>query len=405
MAVLSLGNFFAAGQFFLVVYILAPYLATVVPAAVSGLAISLGAVFTLSLFPLLPQLVHRHGAQRLAVLLGVINLLIMLGLAAAPSAFFAVLFAALACGIAPFIGYQLDLLLEGTISDERTTGRMRTLFLTAGNIALVISPLVTGLLLGERAQYDHAFLFAAACLAPFILIMALGNFEQSEPQAKTYNLIEASRCVVKDKDLTAVLLSAGVLQFFFHLVPLYIPLYLHTVLGFPWSDLGWAFAVMLLPFVLLEYPVGWLADTRFGDKRIMAAGFVIAGLSLAAIGLITSTTSMASIVVILVLTRVGAALLEATTEGHFFRRVSVHDTQSVSLFRMLRPVGALTAPIVASLLLLTGSYTFFFAVTGFFVLLAGLLSALRIEDARRAAHTNVFDAPPFPPQGAPQAHG
>lgn len=402
--VLSLGNFFAAGQFFLVLYIIAPYLAMSVPAAMSGLAISLGAVITLSLFPSLPRFVHRYGPQKLAVAFGTLELVMLLGLAAYPGPVLAVLLVAFACATAPFIAYQLDLLLEGTVEDETQTGRVRTLFLTAANIALVLSPIATGYLLADSERYGLVFLVAAACLLPFIGIMAFARFAQTAPPETQHDLLDASRCLMGDRDLCAVAVSHGVLQFFFHIVPLYIPLYLHTVLGFPWSDLGWMFAVMLIPFVVLEYPVGWLADTRFGDRRIMAAGFVIAGLSLAAIGFITAETPLGPILAILILTRIGGALVEATTEGHFFRRVGAYDTQSVSLFRMLRPLGALTAPVIATLLLLTGNYLFFFAVTGFAVFLAGFVAALTIQDTRPVAHTSPYAAPPFPPQGAPKAH-
>jgi hypothetical protein len=314
-----------------------------------------------------------------------------------------VLLIALACATAPFIAYQLDLLLEATVEDETHTGRVRTQFLTAGNIALVLAPVVTGYLLADSERYGLVFLVAAACLLPFILIMSAVRFAQPAPPEEHHNLIDASRCLMGDRDLCAVAVSHGVLQFFFHIVPLYIPLYLHTALGFAWTDLGWMFAVMLVPFVVLEYPVGWLADTRFGDRRIMAAGFVIAGLSLAAVGFITPETPLGSILAILMLTRIGAALVEATTEGHFFRRVGAHDTQSVSLFRMLRPLGALAAPVFATVLLLTGSYVFFFAVTGFGIFLAGFLASLRIEDSRPVAHTSPYAVPPYPPQGAPKA--
>lgn len=381
IGVLSLGNFFAAAHFFLIIYILAPYLATLMPAAVSGLAISLGAVITLSLFPLVPRYVRLYGPKKLGIFLAIGEMFFLVALAANPMPLLAVLLAALACANSPFIAYQLDLLLEGAVTDENATGRFRTAFLTAGNFALVLAPVVTAFLLDDSERYSLVFLVAALTLVPFIFVMSRGHFPVSALPPRT-DVREACLCVMRDKDLRAIAFANLVLQIFFHLAPLYIPLYLHTVLGIPWSQLGWMFAVMLIPFILLEYPAGWLADTKLGDRRLLAAGFVIMGLSFAATGFVTDATSLGAIVAVLVLSRIGAALVEAMVESHFFRRVSAEDANTVSAFRMLRPTGALLAPIIGSILLSVGSYLSFFAITGAGILLFGLWSARLITDPR-----------------------
>ena len=139
---------------------------------------------------------------------------------------------------------------------------------------------------------------------------------------------------------------------------------------------------MLLPFVLLEYPAGALADTKLGDKVLLLGGFVCMGLSFAAISLITATTPAFVILTILVLTRVGAALVEAMVEGHFFRRVSEQDTNTVSVFRMTRPAGALVAPLIGSIFLAFTSYAVFFFVSGIVIAVLGVMAARSVYDAR-----------------------
>lgn len=402
IAVLSLGNFFSAAYFFLIIFILAPYLATLLPAAVVGLAIALGAIVTLVIFPFLPGLVRRFGPQKISIALALIEIMLLLGLATGPGALLAVIFSAFAMALAPFSAYQLDLMLEAVVTDEGSAGRIRTLFLSFAGIALVLAPLVAGLLLGETNRYWLVFLAAALVLVPFVFIMARHDLPLPAPPKRT-NLRDACLCVLADRDLRAVMLGYLTLQLFFHLAPLYIPLYLHIELGIPWSELGWMFAVMLIPFVVLEYPAGWLADTNLGDKRILAAGFVITGISFAALGLVTISTPLFAILAVLVLSRVGAALVEAMTEGHFFRRVSSEDANTVSLFRMLRPTGALLAPIVGGLLLAVADYSALFAITGLIILLFGLVSARGIRDSRPGAHISPVAAPPFPPHGAPRA--
>ena len=186
-----------------------------------------------------------------------------------------------------------------------------------------------------------------------------------------------------DVDLRAAAVGNAVLQIFYHLAPLYIPLYLHGTVGIPWSELGWMFTVMLLPFVLVEYPAGYLADKFIGDKEMLIGGFVIIGVSFGSLAFVTSATPMVLLLLALIGSRVGAAMVEAMVEGHFFRRVSSQDANTVTVYRMSRPLAALLAPLSASLLLfLTGSYTVFFITSGLVLVVLGVLSAQYVQDVR-----------------------
>lgn len=379
--VLSVANFFGAAHFFLLIYIVTPYLALSMPESQVGLVISLGAIITLVAFPFMPRLVRRYGVKRLAIVLAFLQAVVVFVLAASPSLPFAILCVALACALSPLIAYQLDLLLEAITTEEGSTGRVRTLFLTAGGIALILAPLITGFLLNGTEAYARVFLAASLSLTPFIVLLLLEKLPEGEPPH--LSAIRATcACLWSNPDLRAAALANGVLQFFFHLAPLYIPLYLHTVLGFPWSDLGWVFAVMLLPFVFLEYPAGYIADRWLGDKELMVAGFIIMGVAFAVTGFMTAGTPLIVIAGVLFASRVGAALTEAMVEGHFFRSVSERDANTISVYRMMRPVGALVAPVFASVLLLSGNYLAFFMVSGALIAAFGIIVAIPLRDVR-----------------------
>jgi MFS family permease len=378
-SILTLGNFFAPTHFFLIIYVITPYLATFMPDSATGLVVSLGAIITLGIFPLMPHLVRVHGPRRLAIFFAVIEGFALSWLSLDPSPLPAILLIALACATTPLLSYQLDLLLEASIAKEGTTGRIRTLFLTSANIALVFAPLLVGLLLDSGESYWRVFAVAAASLLPFIALMGVRKL----PEGTTPNfvgIIEAYICTMKDRDLRAIVFAHGTLQFFYHIAPLYIPLYLHNVLGIAWQDLGWIFAIMLLPFALLEYPAGWIADRKWGDQELLIGGFVLMAISFAALALVTVDTMMIVIALILVLNRSGAALVEAMSEGHFFRRVSASDAATVSIFRMTRPIAALIAPIIGSIVLSVSSYGALFLITGALIGIAGVASGMRIKD-------------------------
>ncbi|HEX2792359.1 MAG TPA: MFS transporter [Candidatus Paceibacterota bacterium] len=380
-ALLSFGNFLSGGHFFLIIYIIGPYLATFMSDDAAGLVISLGAVVTLAVFPWMPSLVRRFGSRNIALALAFLQAVMLLLLAANPIPVFAAGLLALVCATAPFIAYQLDLLLEATVREEGSTGRIRTAFLTASSVAVILAPLLIGAILGDGSDYRGVFLAASLSLTPFIMLFLFERPQEGAPP-RISRLSATCICIMNDKDLRSVTFAHAMLQVFYNLAPLYIPLYLHTVLGMPWSDLGWLLAFALLPFVFLEYPAGWIADRFIGDKEMLVAGFLIMGGAFALVPLITLATPLAAVFGILLLTRVGAAITEAMVEGHFFRRVDERDASTVSVIRMMRPAGALVAPLVGSILLATTGYGTLFISTGIAIALLGTWAALGMQDIR-----------------------
>ncbi len=380
--VLSFGNFFSSMHFFLIVYVIGPYLATFLPDNQTGLVVAAGAVGTLILFPFMPRIAERHGIRKTAIVIASFVAVALFLLAGQPPFWLAALCLAFVCATTPFIQYLLDLLLEATGAAHGEIGRVRTLFITAGNVALILSPLLISFFLDGTNAYWRVFLVAALSLTPFITLFLFEQLPEHPPRRHA-RLVESCMCLINKADIRAVIAGNGVLQFFYHLAPLYIPLYLHHALGMPWSQLGWMFAVMLLPFVLVEYPAGYIADKWLGEKELLIAGFAITGVSFASLAFVTTATSMWVLLGILVATRVGSALVEAMVEGHFFKRVSTDDANTVTLYRMTRPIAALVAPVSASILLaLTGSYLVFFVAMGLLILIAGVGSTYFIVDDR-----------------------
>ncbi len=108
------------------------------------------------------------------------------------------------------------------------------------------------------------------------------------------------------------------------------------------------FSIMLLPFLLFELPLGIVADTSFGHKKIMAAGAVIMACSLIVFAY-TSSTSILIWSIILFMTRVGASFVEAMSETYFFKHISIRDVYTLALFRSNRSLAQIIGPLIASL--------------------------------------------------------
>lgn len=378
--VLSVGNFFGAAHFFLVLYVAATYLADFMSDAQVGLVISSAAALSLAAFPFMPSLVRRMGARRALVALSLAQAVVATVLTLPVSATFAALGIMVLIGLSPLAAFLLDLLLEAATPNETESGMVRTTFLTVGSIALVSTPLLIGVLLGPAEAYERVFLAAAIVLTPLIALLAAERLpENSAPELG--NFMATLSCCVKNQDLRATTLAFLILQIFYTLAPLYIPLYLHEVLGIPWTQLGWIFAVMLLPFVFVQFPAGYIADRWLGDKELLLGGFVVLGTSFALVSFISEETSLLFVALLLLLTRVGAALVEAMTDSHFFRRVSALDTETITLFRMMRPLGTLIAPLIGGVLLVSG-YPALFIVSGALIVAVGVIVTLPLVDVR-----------------------
>lgn len=379
--ILFFANFFFSALTALTAYILLPYLSTLMSTAYTGLVVAGGGLAALIFFPFLPRLVARYGAQQLALVFALVEMITIFVLAAAPGLFASILLIIVMVALQPFLSYELDLLLEATGDTEGMAGRVRALFLTAWNSGGFIAPLLIGALLVNTDAYGRIFIAAAAALVPFVVLFAARRLPRGaapEPSPMSDTLA----CIFHNRDLTAVSIAHIILWFFYVWAPLYTPIYLHSVLGFSWTDLGWIFSIMLIPYVLIEYPAGWLADRFIGDKELMLAGFLVAGSALASISLLTASSPLILILCILVVSRCGAALIESMTEGHFFRRVTERDINSVSIFRGAWPLAYVIAPVTGSIILFFGSYQLLFVLTGAFVAIAGAIATFFIRDFR-----------------------
>ena len=365
----------------LLLYITTPFLATVMPEQYVGFVLSLGAAITLIVFPFVPRLVRILGPRRLALWSLALSSSLLLVLALYPIVPIVIAIVALFLALAPITAYFLDLLLEAATEGEGQTGRVRTVFMTFGNLAYIAGAFGVGLLLGEMNTYARVLYVAAVSLIPFFLLLLFVRIPDGKPPVFKH-ILEVAHCLIKDPDFRAVGLAYGTLQFFFCLVPYFTPLYLANVLNIPWSELGWIYALTIIPFILLEYPAGYIADRYYGDKELMAIGFLIMGGATAAIAFTTAATSLVAIAAVLVVTRIGAAIADAMCETHFFRRVSDRDANTVGVFRMIRPVGALLAPLTASLLLIVSNFNVMFFTVGCALIVVGVAASLSIKDIR-----------------------
>jgi hypothetical protein len=270
----------------------------------------------------------------------------------------------------------LDINLEKETKSEGTTGNKRGIFLTAQNIAWVISPLALALFVNQNT-FGVIYLLSGAILIPLFVIAILSFKNIKEVKVAESKIISTLRSLKSRGDEARIIGVQFILNFFYSWMVIYLPLLLSKQMGFGWDKIGIIFTIMLLPFVLFEMPAGSLADKKYGEREILFLGFIIMFISTAIIPSLLSATFLIWAVVLFG-TRTGASLIEISSETYFFKHVKEEDTGIISLFRMARPLSYVVAPLIALPVIYFFSYSTSFYFLAFFVLL-GLLFVPKID--------------------------
>lgn len=274
--------------------------------------------------------------------------------------------------------FNLDVFVESVSDDESLTGSIRGTYLTITNIMIVLAPLSISFLLAN-GNYSSVYILSALLLIPLYLIVR--KFKHVN-EAKMHH-IEIQKTVgeyINDRNLYNVFVSHTLLQLFYGFMVIYTPLYLEKYIGFAWSEIGIIFTIMLLPFVIFELPVGELADDKYGEKEFMTIGFAIMGLFTLVISFIT-VKSFWLWAIILFITRIGASLVEVSTESYFFKKVNKKRTDVVSLFRISRPLALVIAPVIATVAFGFIPFKYIFIIVGS-IMIVGTHYSLALRDTK-----------------------
>lgn len=270
---------------------------------------------------------------------------------------------------------NLDIILE-SFSVDRMSGRIRGLHLTIMNTGFILGPFLSTRIL---EMFDYKGIFFANFTIQFLIfsIALIGLRGINHTVNRKETAIELLKRVWCKKNILRIYYISAVLEVFYAIMIIYAPLYLLN-LGFSWTDIGIAFSIMLVPFVVTQYPMGLIADTKTGEKEFLILAIFIMGVSTLAF----FYNESANIFVwagILFMTRIGASLIEILRDSYFYKKIDGDDIDLIDFFRTSRPIAYMAATGLASILL------FFFPMKYIFLFLAaivfsGLYAAVRLMD-------------------------
>jgi len=344
-------NFFHALRYATPLYFHASFLISRgIPEELVGLVYGVG--FLASILGLIaaPYLLQTFGNYRTFAWALAVSSIGILSLPFLPYTAFLLGVFVLVIALSGVVLFSMDMFLEGLADNENETGGIRGLFLMFANLGFFAAPLIGGYLAGEE-NFAHLYAFTALMSVPILLLLPVFLKRFRDPHYKPISAGHILALVRASRDIRGVYYAQFLLQFFYGAMIIFMPIYLHEHLGFTFAETGIMFSLMLLPFVVLPAPLGWLSDTRFGEKEMLVVGLAITALSTAFIPFIPNSV-FAAWAGLLIATRVGASIVETMADVYFFKHVDGDDSDIVSAYRIVLPAAHVSAPILGSLFLL-----------------------------------------------------
>ena len=334
------------------------------------------AFVTIISFIFTPRLLKRYGNYKVTLLLLGLDAFALFGLSLFHNPYFILFCFVLMYVASTVVGFCFDLFIEHNSSNKKT-GEIRSIALTCVNLAWLVSPWLSGMIIGQDA-YWKAYLAAAFVLLPTIYIVFNNLKDFVDPQYQEIKIGEAIQDVFQNKNITGIFVLNFLLQFFFAIMVIYIPIYLYKYIGFDWKTIGLIFSIMLVPFVLVQVPAGELADKRYGEKEMLTVSFIIMAISVALIPLIDGT-SFVIWAILLFMTRVGAAIAQVMCDVYLFKSVGDANLGVINLYRAMSPVASIFAPLVAIVVFMYFPFENLFYLLAL-LMLCGLNFSLRLTD-------------------------
>lgn len=374
-----IANFFFSLHYAAILYVNSSLLEEYFSVNVVSALFVFGALGNMVIFFYAPRLLKKIGNRALFFLFVLIDIIATAGLAMAENPYFIAFFFLLFEAISIMIYFNIDIFLEDATLDEHT-GEMRGIDLTLANAAFVIGPMLVAFLVLE-GSYSRLYWISALLLLPLLYqaFFSFKTFRDGHINLEEGEFTKALRLWIAHFDVKRITLARFGLEFFYAFMVIFVPIYLHSIVGFDWTEIGTMFTIMLLPFVILQLPAGGLADRWIGEKEILVVGFFCMGASVLFMPFLPKDFGLWTLA--LFVSRIGAALVEVMTDTYFFKSVGKGNTGLISIYRITRPAGIVAAGAVGAFVLAEFGYYgiyFFLGVISFW----GMIESLRIHDTK-----------------------
>ncbi len=332
----------------------------------------LGSASSILALLLAPKIFRRIGGYKFLLSIIFLDAFSFLALALTKNVWSIIFMFILGFSMNTLIIFSLDEILK-IFSKDPATGKIRGIYLTICNLAWILAQLASGTILGGFS-FSTIYFVSFCVMMLFLLISFLNLKNTPDPKYDKIKSLKYIKEFFKNKNLFRAYGISFLLQFFFCSMVIYTPMYLHAHLGFSWKEIGIIFTVMLLPFVLIQSPLGKHSD-KAGERKMLMFGFGITSLATLSLFFIKEH-SVWIWAVLLFITRIGAAMIELMIDVHFFKHIKPENEELVGVYRTSSPIAYILGPAATFIVFVfVPSFNYIFLILGALMLYGVYLSS------------------------------
>jgi MFS family permease len=358
-------------------YIHSSYLLSLGTKIPEGILFAFGSLGGLIMTIFSPTVFHKLGVEKGTSIAGIINaiMLAIMGLSIHP--LLSIIAFIIAVSTTALIVVGFDIIIE-RFSKEKYTGGIRGVNLALGNFAFLLGPIIAGLI-AEEFGISAIYFFASITILVMVLFFhgRFRDFKQTT-SLKRREIIESFNTLWHEKNLRNAYISGFVVEFFFAIWAIFTTIYMNRIMGFNWEQIGVLFAIMHIPYIILEPIIGKIADKENNENLLMALGLCIISISFLGVAFIERPVFILW-ALLLVITRIGASFGQVAHESFFFKQINDNNTNMISAYRSMAPLALLLGPVTGSIILLFTGYNELFIIVSVLVLLTSI-SALKLKN-------------------------
>jgi len=361
-------------------YIHSSFLRSLGTSIPEGVLFALGSLGALSVTLLSPLLFKRFNVERTTTIAGIVNAGAFIVIAMSHNITLSIIAFIFAISSTALIIIGFDIIIE-SFSQQKEEGEVRGINLALGNLAFLIGPIMAGII-AEQFNLQSVYLFAAVILLLMVLFFHTRfKYFKQHSNYKQKKILSGISKIFKKKNTRDSYMSGFVVEFFFAVWAIFTTVYIHETIGFNWEQIGILFAVMHIPYLILEPIIGNLADKYNKENDLMVTGLIIMAVSFLGVGLLQSSNIILW-GLLFIFTRIGASFGQVAHESFFFKKVNKDDSDIISAYRTMAPLALLLGPLIGSIILLFTGYQQLFIIVSL-LLLVSVIPASRLQHGKK----------------------
>jgi MFS family permease len=271
--------------------------------------------------------------------------------------------------------WQTLMTLAIDFADSESRGKSMGIFGAFLAIGMGLGPALGGVIASFSVFAPYYF---AAILNVVVLVLALLALKEPALPKSRPSIVQSFSIMKRDPGLIVPGLFNFIDRLHIGFILTALPLFLSVVLGLSESLRGLSLAIFATPFIILQYPMGKLAD-KYGRYIPLVIGSIFFGLVMTSVGYVGSM-SFASLLVVLVILGIFAGVTAPASMALVGDIVPQEDSaMGMGIFNFLGNLGITIGPILFGVLIIVSDFVIAFIIAGLLEIVVLAINAILIR--------------------------